>query len=137
MQDEDRMSFPSKEYDGKGAEEMRRLFRDCPEAVEDTTKIVERCLEDEDLRRFLNMADEHEMEQRFGQTVVDATDDAKSISSSVAKDYDQRHAKRFARIVRFTDITKARREVARVFGPEDESMAEKLCRMAQEICDGN
>lgn len=137
MQDEDRMSFPSKEYDGKGAEEMRRLFRDCPEAVEDTTKIAERCLEDEDLRRFLNMADEHEMEQRFGQTVVDATGDAKSISSSVAKDYDQRHAKRFARIVRFTDITKARREVARVFGPEDESMAEKLCRMAQEICDGN
>lgn len=75
--------------------------------------------------------------ERFGQTVVDATGDAKSISSSVAKDYDQRHAKRFARIVRFTDITKARREVARVFGPEDESMAEKLCRMAQEICDGN
>jgi len=137
MQDEDRMSFFTKEYDMKGTEEMKRLFRDCSEAVENTTKIAERCLADKDWRRFLNGADEQEMEQRFGQKVVDATGDAKSILSSVTKDYDQRHAERFVRIASFTDIEKARREVARIFGREDENMAGKLCRMANHICKGN
>ena len=112
---------------------MERLFQDCPEAVGNTTKIAERCLEDEELRRFLNEADEQEMERSFGKTVVDATRNEKSISASVEKDYDQRHAKRFAWIARFADMKKARSEVARVLGHEDEIMVGKLCQMAQEL----
>ena len=50
----------------KGTEEMKCLFRDCSEAVENTTKIAERCLADKDWRRFLNGADEQEREQRVG-----------------------------------------------------------------------
>ena len=65
---------------------------------------------------FLNGADEQEMKQRFGQTVVDATGGAKSMLSSVAKDYDQRHAERFVRIAWLTDMERAKREVARVWG---------------------
>lgn len=136
MQDEDRMTFPSKEYDEKSTEEIKRLFQACPEAVENTTKIADRCLEDEDLRRFLTGADEQEMEWRFGRTVVDVSGNAKNILSSVAKDYDQRHAERFVRIARFTDMEKARREVARILGREDENMAGKLCRLANNICKG-
>lgn len=114
MQDEDRMVFPSDAFYVKGAEEMQRLFQDCPEAVENTVKIAQRCLDDDDLRHHLGEMDADE--------VLPAA---------------KRNSHRSNDVASFVDVDNARHEVARVFGHEDESMAEKLCWMAQEICDGN
>ena len=41
--DEDRMRFPNDQFYLKSEEEMRRIFADIPEAVENTHRIAERC----------------------------------------------------------------------------------------------
>ena len=43
MSDQYRMRYPSDEYYFKSSEEMSELFRDTPEAIENTLKIAERC----------------------------------------------------------------------------------------------
>ena len=43
MSDQYRMRYPSDEYYFKSPEEMTELFRDIPEAIENTLKIAERC----------------------------------------------------------------------------------------------
>ena len=43
INDEDRMTFSTDEVYLKSAEEMRQLFRNIPEAVENTLKVAERC----------------------------------------------------------------------------------------------
>ncbi len=43
VKDEDRMRYPGGQYYLKSEEEMRELFRFCPEAIENTARIAERC----------------------------------------------------------------------------------------------
>ncbi|OED34728.1 DNA polymerase III subunit alpha [PVC group bacterium (ex Bugula neritina AB1)] len=43
LSDENRMKFPSREFYFKSSEEMVELFKDCPEAIENTAIIADRC----------------------------------------------------------------------------------------------
>lgn len=43
LSEPDRMRFPNAEFYLKSEEEMRGLFRDCPEAIDNTQEIVEKC----------------------------------------------------------------------------------------------
>ncbi len=52
VEDENRMSFPTKEFYFKSQEEMELIFGEYPEALENTVKIAERCEVEFDFSKY-------------------------------------------------------------------------------------